>query len=406
MSVYARSRVIFPETSPIVASRRILVCPDALKETADARAAAAAIALGVRDAVEDAVVTCIPLADGGEGTLDVLASAITDLVVESANVPGPRADRGSVEASFGVTASRRRAVIELATCAGLARLPSDDRDPERTGTAGVGHLLELARRRLEPTEGMSESREVFVALGGSATVDGGIGALRAMGVHIVGPEGPSSRPLVGADLAAVQDLVVPESWRATWDGIRVRVLADVRNPLTGPTGAARIFGPQKGASPEAVERLEDGLARWGGLLAERFGVDPSMPGSGAAGGVGLALAAVVGARIEPGLDAVASLIGLDAAIDACDLIITSEGRLDRQSVMGKVIGGVLERADRRGVPVIAVPGSIDAALPDEIRRRFAAIRTLEETVGIEAARGRPLDALRLATRMALGSLRG
>jgi glycerate kinase len=140
------------------------------------------------------------------------------------------------------------------------------------------------------------------------------------------------------------------------------------------------------------------------LLADRFGVDPDLSGAGAAGGVGIALAATLGATIEPGFDVVASLLGLDAAIGERDLVITSEGRLDRQSLMGKVIGGVLDRAERHGVPVIAVPGAVEADLPDGIRRRFAAIRSLEETVGPDLARHRTLDALRQTASAAMRDL--
>jgi len=408
----------------IAASRRILVCPDALKETADARAASDAIASGVRDAIPDAIITCMPLADGGEGTLDVLASTMSELAIERAVVPGPRPDRDPVEAGFGVDVATGRAVVELAEAAGLARLAPEDRDPERTGTAGAGRLLDLARGRLvdgrqgdgEDRDGLDggggggggarRSREIVLALGGSGTVDGGLGAIRALGVEVVGPAGDPGRPLVGGDLASVRDLRVPDDVRDRWAGVRLRVLADVCNPLAGPTGAARIFAPQKGASPAAVERLEAGLVRWGELLATRFGVDPGRPGAGAAGGVGLALAAVLGATIEPGFDVVASLVGLDAAIAASDVVITSEGRLDRQSLMGKVIGGVLERAGRHGVPVVAVPGGVDAALPAETRRRFASIRSLESMVGPEAARRRPLEALRLAAASACRDLVG
>jgi glycerate kinase len=294
--------------------------------------------------------------------------------------------------------------VELAECAGLAMVRPPDRDPERTGTAGVGSVLDLALDRLRAECDDQRPMEVFLALGGSGTVDGGIGALRAMGVEIVGPEGHPDRPLLGRDLAAVRDLRVPPAILARWAGVRIRVLADVRNPLSGPTGAARIFGPQKGASPAAVERLEHGLAHWGALLADRFGVDPDLSGAGAAGGVGIALAATLGATIEPGFDVVASLLGLDAAIGERDLVITSEGRLDRQSLMGKVIGGVLDRAERHGVPVIAVPGAVEADLPDGIRRRFAAIRSLEETVGPDLARHRTLDALRQTASAAMRDL--
>ncbi len=360
--------------------------------------AAAAIAAGVRDAIADAEIRAIPLADGGEGTLDVLASSIADLELHRRRVPGPRPDQAGIEARFGVTRTGSLAVVELAEAAGLARVEPADRDPESTGTEGVGWLLEAAREALRDGTG-----EIVLSVGGSATVDGGLGALRAMGVEIEVQGSRPDRPLVGADLGAVKSIRVPQEVRDRWAGVRVRVLADVRNPLCGPEGAARVFGPQKGGSPEAVERLDRGLAHWGAVLQDRFGVDPAMPGTGAAGGIGIALAAVFGATIEPGFDVVAGLVGLERAIETSDLVIVSEGRLDQQSVMGKVIGGVLDRAETHGVPVIAVPGAVEDDLPDAVRRRLAAIRSLEETVGRDAARTRVEEALRLATS---GVIRG
>jgi glycerate kinase len=384
----------------INASPRILVCPDALKESSDACTAAAAIATGVGCAIGDAEIRTIPLADGGEGTLEVLASAIPNLTLQRRRVPGPRPDRAAVEPRFCVSRTGDLAVVELAEVAGLARVDPRDRDPERTGTAGVGVLLEAAREAMEQGRG-----EILLSVGGSATVDGGIGALRGLGVKIDVLGETRDRPLVGGDLGSVTGVRLPRDLLARWAGVRIRVLADVRNPLTGPEGAARIFGPQKGGSPDAIDRLEAGLTHWGGLLKAGFDVDPSMPGAGAAGGIGLALAAVLGATIESGFDVVASLLELDAAIASSDLVIVSEGRLDRQSVMGKVIGGVLDRADRHVVPVVAVPGAVEVELPEAVRRRFALIQSLEETVGRDAARTGAADALREATIEALRRLR-
>jgi glycerate kinase len=408
-SVYRRHPGIFVWRLDITPEPRILICPDALKETTDAVSAAKAIALGVRNARPDATSHLHPLADGGEGTLDVLAATMPTLAIDRLQVSGPRPDRPSVVARFGVTTCGSSAAVELAEAAGIERLAIEDRDPERTGTAGVGELLAEARRRLvHPTVDVrreDRAPEVILTLGGSGTVDGGLGALRSLGVEIIGPDGDPTRPLVGADLGSIIDIRVPEAVRSTWSGVRLRILVDVTNPLLGPIGAAVVFGPQKGADAAAVARLEAGMEHLGRLLEDRFGLDPETPGAGAAGGIGAALSAVLGGRIEPGFDAIADRTGFDEALASCSLVITSEGRLDRQSLMGKVLGGVLARAESLRIPVIAVPGSVASDLPAEARRRFAAIRSLEETVGGEQARLDALGSLQRTTEAALETFR-
>lgn len=354
----------------------------------------------------------------------MLASALPDLQTEIVPVPGPRPDRPPVSARIGLAIDRRFGIVELAEAAGLARLAAHDRDPERTGTAGVGEMLDRVLDRLRPrgcgakADRLDEHEpvEILLALGGSATVDGGIGALRALGVEFDGPDAEASRPLVGGDLASIRDVRVPEAVRRRWQGVRLRILADVRNPLAGTDGAARIFGPQKGAGDAAVARLDAGLAAWGRILASRFGVDPSTPGAGAAGGIGFALAATLGGAvgvgreerigIEPGFDAVADVLDLESAIASSSLVITSEGRLDATSFRGKVVGGVLELADRHRVPVATVPGSLAIDLDPAAMSRFIGIRDLEREVGPTRARAAACEALRSATASLLASLEG
>lgn len=391
----------------IDASASILVCPDSLKETLSATAAAEAIAMGVRSAVPGARVRVTPLADGGEGTLEVLEGSTPGLEITEMEVPGPRPDRPLVQARVGVDPDRRSGVVELAEAAGLARLADADRNPERTGTEGVGRLLHAVLGRIRDTKVTEDAGghgEVLLALGGSATVDGGLGALRALGIEVSGDGLDPRRSLVGGDLDRVRQVVVPEAVRRAWAGVSLRILADVRNPLSGPRGAAAIFGPQKGASAAGVERLDAGLSRWGDLLAARFGVDPGMEGAGAAGGIGLALAATLGGVIEPGFEVVAERVGLEAAIAGCDLVVTGEGCLDATSFGGKVVGGVLRLADRHGVPVLAIPGMVDEGLPADLRSRLRGIRSLVGEVGPERARGETAEALRAASASAIRAL--
>lgn len=343
----------------------------------------------------------MPLADGGEGTLEVLLAAMPTLVPTLDVVPGPRPDRLPVEARTATSGDGRLGVVELAEAAGLGLVATEDRDPERTGTAGVGVLLDRVRDRLRASA-PDGPVEILLTLGGSATVDGGIGALRSLGIEVDGPDGPSDRPLVGGDLAAVRAVRVPEAVRRRWADVRLRVLVDVTNPLVGPTGAAPVFAPQKGADGDGVARLAAGLESWSEVLATGFGIDPAMPGAGAAGGIGVGLAATLGATLEPGFATIAGLLGLETAIAERDLVITSEGRLDATSFAGKVIGGVLGLADRHGVPVVVVPGTVAADL--DASARFAAVRPLDAEVGPARARRETNEALRQATAAALRGL--
>ena len=391
---------------------RILVAPDSLKETIDAPAAASAMAAGVRAVLPGAEVVLVPIADGGEGTLRVLATSIPDLDILESTVPGPRPDRPPVRAHWGLREDRRLAIVELAEASGLARLEVPDRDPLATGTSGIGHLLEEARSRLLRSD--SRPSELMLALGGSSTVDGGIGAARALGMVVEGPSGSSDRPLVGADLAAVTTLRRDPACQERWDGIRLRLLGDVDNPLLGPLGAARVFGPQKGADGPSVERLEAGLEHWSRIMESVVGESCVGPGTGAAGGMAVGLAPLIireasraggrpvdlGAGMESGFGAVAEAVGLDRQLETADLVITSEGSLDRQSMMGKAVGRLVARAEHAGVPVLAVPGTtkdLDAATAD----RFRVIRSLTEEVGFERAWKDPVQALGTTVARAL-----
>ena len=390
------------------------MAPDSLKETIDASSAAAAIAAGVRDVLPSADVLIAPIADGGEGTLAVLEASIPDLEMMEAVVPGPRPDRPAVRARWGLRRDRRLAIVELAEASGLVHLDQADRDPLQTGTSGVGHLLETARSKL--LRDGSRPSELILAVGGSATVDGGLGAARALGMTVSGPEGPGDRSLVGADLETVDGVQVGPGLLSDWTAVRLRILGDVENALLGPDGAARTFGPQKGADEESIGRLETGLRRWAGIVGSVVGGCCDGPRTAAAGGVALGLAPLLlrssrpvsdrsgdlGASIESGFKVVAEIIGLARHLRAADLVITSEGSLDRQSMMGKAVGRLVTMAERAKVPIVAVPGTadrLDAASAD----RFMMIRSLTEEVGVDSAWQDPAGALRATVGNVLGS---
>ena len=388
---------------------RILVAPDSLKETIDASSAASAIAAGVREVLPAAEVVIAPIADGGEGTLEVLAASIPDLEMIEALVPGPRPDRPPIRARWGLGGDRRLAIVELAEASGLAHLEPADRDPLATGTAGVGHLLEMARSKLR--RGGSKPSELLLAVGGSATVDGGLGAARALGMTVSGPHGAGDRSLVGADLEAVGAVQVDPGLLGDWAGVRLRLLGDVGNPLLGPDGAARVFGPQKGADERSIERLETGLRHWAAIMESLVGGRCDGPGTGAAGGVAVGLAPLLlvesepasdlAGSIESGFEVVAETIDLARQLETADLVITSEGSLDRQSMMGKAVGRLVTMAEKAAVPVMAVPGTADR-LDGASADRFTVIRSLVEEVGVDASWEDPAGALRTTVINALG----
>ncbi|MEN9226452.1 MAG: glycerate kinase [Thermostichus sp. HHBFW_bins_43] len=326
--------------------QRILVCPDSFKGSLSAVQAADSLAKGIRQVLPEALIEPIPLADGGEGTLEALLMALGG---ERKHLPvtGPLGE--PVAAEYGVLG--QIALIELAQAAGLTLVPPDQRDPSRTTTYGLGELIRAACQ--EPVA------EIWVGLGGSATVDGGAGMAQALGYRLLDKAG-APIGLGGGALAQVQRILPPE--RPIWQGKRIRGLCDVNNPLTGPWGAATVFGPQKGATPAQVQQLDQALAHWATIVERDLGpaVD-RIPGAGAAGGVGAGLIAYLGATLESGSQRILGQCHLQEQMQQCDLIVTGEGCLDEQSAMGKVVGGVLEQAIRARKPLLILCGQVTPA---------------------------------------------
>jgi glycerate 2-kinase len=322
--------------------RRVVVAPDSFKGSLGAAGAAAALAEGWLARRPGDVVTCVPLADGGEGTLDVLAAA-GPVTWHHATVTGPAGE--PVDCAW-LELPGRVAVVELARSSGLPLMRRPD--PLGAHTLGlgetIGHALDAG------------AREVVITLGGSASTDGGTGALAALGARFLDAAGHPLPPGGGAltQLAAA----VLTGLRPPPDG-GVTCLSDVTAPLLGPRGAAAAYGPQKGADGSQITQLESGLAR----LAAVLGGDPGAPGSGAAGGTGYGLAAGWQAVITPGAPRLAELAGLDQALATADLVITGEGRFDETSLAGKVTGTVLAAAAARGVAAALVAGQITGDPP-------------------------------------------
>jgi glycerate 2-kinase len=335
---------------------RVVIAPDAFKGTASAAVAASALAQGWLSERPADPVARLPLADGGEGTLDVLAAAVTGARWQQTRVTGPGGepvDCRWLELPGGTAA------VELARSSGLPLLARPE--PMRAHTVGLGEVI---GRALDHGAG-----RILIGLGGSASTDGGTGALAALGARFLDAAGRDLPPGGGAlaDLAAIDTSRLRPPPAAG-----VTCLSDVTAPLLGRRGAAAVFGPQKGADPGQVARLEAGLAR----LAALLGGEPGAPGAGAAGGTGYGLAAAWGAVLTPGAPELSRLAGLDRAIADADLVITGEGRYDPTSLTGKATGTVIAAAAAAGVPVALVAGQLSGSPP-----AAAAIVTLAALAG-------------------------
>ncbi|MEK2493183.1 glycerate kinase [Kitasatospora purpeofusca] len=317
---------------------RIVLAPDSFKGTATAAEAARALADGWHSVRPQDELVLLPMADGGEGTLDAVATAHPGATVHE--VPGCTGPDGRRVPGRYLRLPDGTALVELATASGLPLLEGR-LAPLAATSRGTGEAIAAALD--------AGATALTVALGGSASTDGGAGLLSALGLRVLGHSG-APLPDGGGSLATAGHIDTRRLRPAPPGG--VRLLTDVTNPLYGPDGAAAVYGPQKGAGPSEIALLEHGLRRY----AELLGGDPHHPGAGAAGGTAYGLAAAWDARITPGAAAVADLLGLDAALAGADLVVTGEGRFDATSLLGKAVGEVTDRAHRAAVPVRVVAG--------------------------------------------------
>lgn len=347
-------------------SRRIVIAPDSFKGTITAADAAAALATGWREVRPDDEVVEVPMADGGEGTLDAFVASVAGARRVAVTVRGPAGV--DVDASWVHLPARAghpdTAVVELANTSGIELIPPGSAlRPLDAGSTGFGQAI---RHALD--HGVDR---LVLAIGSSASSDGGAGMLSVLGARILDSDrSPVGEGVRGLESASEVDL----SGLPPLPAQGAVVLSDVDAPLLGPGGAARVFGPQKGATPDDVERIEAALTHWAGLV----GADADIPGAGAAGGVGYGLLAW-GARIVSGAEAVADLVGLRRALDGAALVITGEGSFDGQSMRGKAPGVVMDVAGETGVPTAVVAGRV------AVRPEHAAVVSLTELAGSEDA---------------------
>ncbi|MEI6838591.1 MAG: glycerate kinase, partial [Alcaligenaceae bacterium] len=324
---------------------KIVIAPDSFKESLSAPEVAAALARGVKRAAPLAQIICIPMADGGEGTVQAVLGATQS---ERRSQWVQNALGQPIEAQWAWLPDQT-AVIEMACAAGLEHIAATERDALRATTYGVGQLIKHALD--------AGARHIVLGLGGSATNDAGAGMLCALGLSLLDAQHQPIAP-GGAALATLAHLEASK-FDPRLKQTRITIASDVNNPLCGPRGASAIFGPQKGASPEQVQQLDAALSHFADLCAQYLGHDRrDAPGSGAAGGVGFAAHAWMQATFRPGVAVIAEIGGLAQALEGATLVLTGEGRMDAQTLLGKTPMGVAQIAKRAGVPAIAIAGSL------------------------------------------------
>jgi glycerate kinase len=367
---------------------KVVVAPNAFKGTLTASQAAGAIARGVREVLPDADVVEVPVADGGDGTVEALVAA-NHGEYRTAGVEGPLGD--PVKAQYGLIENGHTAVVELAAASGLTLIPPERRDPRKTSTYGFGQLLDAARR-----DGVSA---IIAGIGGSATNDGGAGMAQALGYRLL-DAGGKDLERGGAALARLER-IDPSGFDPDWHAVRVKVAVDVTNPLTGPQGASAVYGPQKGADAGSVRELDAALAHFAEVIERDLGKDvAAVPGAGAAGGAGAGLIAFLDARLVPGAPLVVEAAGLDAALQGADLVITGEGQADEQTAYGKAPGEVAKRAQAAGIPVILLAGSKGPGWQALEKLGVTSVVTLTEEGDLHQAINEPERMLTLAAVVA------
>ncbi len=340
---------------------RILVAPNAFKESLTAIEAARSIGKGIKKGLPNARIVEVPIADGGDGTLEAVIAGTGGRILKT-KVTGPLG--GQITAEYGISGDGKTAVVEMSRASGLALVPLVQRNPMLTTSFGTGQLIQAALNR--------DVNRILLGIGGSATVDGGIGALQALGVSFLDRSGkPVGRG--GDGLLAIEKVELgglhPALKRA-----HILVACDVDNPLTGPKGAAAVFGPQKGATPSMVRKLDLGLARLAALTAKVTGRNVAqVPGSGAAGGISGSFLGLLGARLRPGSELVFELLKLDKIVPTMDWVITGEGQIDFQTQFGKGPGMLAKLAARHRVPVVGIAGSVTDDAGELRKKGFTAL---------------------------------
>lgn len=366
---------------------KIVIAPDSYKESLSALEVATAIERGFREIFPEAVYVKLPVADGGEGTVEAMIAATRGRIVH-VPVTGPLGER--VEGFYGLSGDEQSAFIEMAAASGLELVVPSQRNPLKTTSWGTGELI---RHALD-----AGVKHIIIGIGGSATNDGGAGMMQALGARLLDdnrqalpPGGAALAQLAYIDLSGVDPRL---------QQVSITAACDVDNPLCGANGASAVFGPQKGATPEMVTQLDAALCHYGTLLEQATGREViNAPGAGAAGGMGAALLGMLNARLRPGIEIVIETLQLEEALRDADLVITGEGRLDSQSIHGKTPIGVARVAKRFGLPVIGIAGSLSKDYQVVHQHGIdAAFSVLDRVVSLEEALAEAADNLEVTAR--------
>lgn len=325
---------------------KVIIAPDSFKESIDALGVANAIEKGFRKVFPDVDIVKIPMADGGEGTVQSIIS-VTNGKIMRKNVTGPLGE--TVEAYFGILGDRQTAIIEMAAASGLHLVPKEKRNPLWMTTKGTGELILAAVE--------AGATKIIIGLGGSATNDGGMGMAKALGIKFLDDDGKEIGD-GGGNLSKLAKIDV-SNMDPRLQNLKILVACDVESPLIGENGASRIFGPQKGASPSMIQQLDENLAHYAEIIKRDIGKDVAhLPGSGAAGGLGAGLIAFLNAELKSGVELVLEATNFKEQLKDAELVITGEGKIDSQTIYGKTPIGVAKLAKESGVPVIAIAGNL------------------------------------------------
>ena len=326
--------------------KKISLAFDSFKGSATSQQIAESASRAIRAHIPDCEIVSVPVADGGEGTTAAICSKIRTSEIKC-KVHGPLMEEITV--SYHITEDGSAAIMEMAAASGLPLVPAEKRNPRIATSFGTGEMILDAAKR--------GCKKILLGIGGSATNDAGVGMLKALGYRFTDARGNDT-----SDLCAIESFDC-SGLSASLKGVEFDVICDVTNPFYGKNGAAHVFAPQKGAGPEDVEYLDKGLEHFAGVVKRDLALDlQTVSGSGAAGGMGGGLYAFLGAKLMPGIDAILNMLDFDAALDGASLVLTGEGKIDRQTAsMGKALAGILARADRFGVPVVALAGAVENA---------------------------------------------
>lgn len=360
----------------------IVVAPDSFKECLSATQVTLAISEGIKRIFPEAGITCIPIADGGEGTVEALVTATGGTIVTTSSVD---ALNRPIQSFYGVLGDGKTAIIEMAAASGIELLASKERNPLIASTYGTGLLIKAALD--------AGYTQLIVGIGGSATNDGGAGMAQALGFGLYDQDGLSLTLGGGAlgDLHVIDCSNVHPLLRKA----KITVASDVRNPLLGPSGATYTYGPQKGASPEMLETLEKNMAHFSDVVHQELGINiAELQGAGAAGGLGAGLIAFCNAEMASGFELVSQLTQLEKHISKASMVFTAEGKIDSQTVYGKTISGVAGLAKKHKVPVIALAGMVDRGLNELYEQGITAIFAIaNQPMSLEESKARASELL-------------